>query len=73
MPLEPARAAEQLAGERGMPSLAVAVADLSPRRQSVDVEVHPMSDRADQYRVRGGTRTLTTRLELDSDGVGQSL
>jgi hypothetical protein len=33
--------------------------------QIVDVEVDPVVDRVDKYRVRGGTGTLTTRLELN--------
>jgi hypothetical protein len=33
--------------------------------QIVDVEVDPMGDRVDKYRVRGGTRSLTTRLKLN--------
>ncbi|TCC30686.1 hypothetical protein [Kribbella speibonae] len=37
--------------------------------QIVDVEVDPIGDRVDKLRVRGGTRTLTTRLELE---LGQS-
>jgi hypothetical protein len=32
--------------------------------QIVDVEVDPLGDRVDKLRVRGATRTLTTRLEL---------
>jgi hypothetical protein len=32
--------------------------------QIVDVEVDPLADRVDELRVRGGTRTLTTRLVL---------
>jgi hypothetical protein len=35
--------------------------------QTVDVEIDPLADRVDKYRVRGRTRTLTTRLELDPD------
>ncbi|TDW92878.1 hypothetical protein EV137_0145 [Kribbella pratensis] len=35
--------------------------------QTVDVEVDPLTDRVDKYRVRGGTRTLTTRLDLELD------
>jgi hypothetical protein len=33
--------------------------------QTVDVEIDPLADRVDKYRVRGGTRTLTTRLNLE--------
>ncbi|WP_132195146.1 MULTISPECIES: hypothetical protein [Kribbella] len=33
-------------------------------KQIVEVEVDPLADRVDKYRVRGGTRTLTTRLDL---------
>ncbi|MEV0803217.1 hypothetical protein AB0I34_36390 [Kribbella sp. NPDC050281] len=33
--------------------------------QIVDVEIDPLADRVAKYRVRGGTRTLTTRLELN--------
>jgi hypothetical protein len=40
--------------------------------QTVDVEVDPMADRVDKYRVRGGTRTLTTRLELDPPPLGRT-
>ena len=32
----------------------------------VEVEVDPLADRVDKYRVRGGTRTLTTRLTMSS-------
>lgn len=32
--------------------------------KTVDVEVDPMADRVDKVCVRGGTRTLTTRLEI---------
>jgi cysteine sulfinate desulfinase/cysteine desulfurase-like protein len=32
--------------------------------QIIDVEVDPIGDRVDKLRVRGGTRTLTTRLDL---------
>jgi hypothetical protein len=32
--------------------------------QILDVEVDPLVDRVDKLRVRGGRRTLTTRLEL---------
>lgn len=35
--------------------------------QIVEVEVDPLADRVDKYRVRGATRTLTTRLELEVD------
>ncbi|MEV5961490.1 hypothetical protein AB0L70_06975 [Kribbella sp. NPDC051952] len=40
--------------------------------QILDVEVDPMADRVDKVRVRGGTRTLTTRLELDFDSLGRT-
>ncbi len=33
--------------------------------QVVDVEVDPLADRVDKLRVRGGTRTLTTRLTFN--------
>jgi hypothetical protein len=33
--------------------------------QIVDVEIDPLADRVDKYRVRGGTRTLTTRIQLN--------
>jgi hypothetical protein len=32
--------------------------------QIVDVEIDPLADRVDKYRVRGATHTLTTRIEL---------
>jgi hypothetical protein len=41
--------------------------------QIIDVEVDPLADRVDKYRVRGGTRTITTRLRLnESDGERQN-
>ncbi|MFC9689119.1 hypothetical protein ACFTSF_11305 [Kribbella sp. NPDC056951] len=35
--------------------------------QSVGVEIDPLADRVAKYRVRGRTRTLTTRLDLEPD------
>jgi hypothetical protein len=35
--------------------------------QIVDVEVDPLADRVVKKCFRGGTRTLTTRLQLDQD------
>ncbi|MGZ0153656.1 hypothetical protein ACXJJ3_41765 [Kribbella sp. WER1] len=40
--------------------------------QIVEVEVDPLADRVDKSRVRGGTRTLTTRLDLDPDVVDRT-
>jgi hypothetical protein len=34
-------------------------------QQILEVPVDPVADRMDKLRVRGGTRTLTTRLELN--------
>jgi ribulose kinase len=39
----------------------------------VDVEVDPIGDRVDELRVRGGTHTLTTRLDLAADGGYRTL
>jgi hypothetical protein len=33
------------------------------------VEVDPMADRVDKVGVRGGTRTLTTQVELDGESA----
>lgn len=35
--------------------------------QKLDVEVDPLADRVVKSRVRGRTRTLTTRLDLDTN------
>ncbi|WP_432874838.1 hypothetical protein ACQPYH_22925 [Kribbella sp. CA-245084] len=39
------------------------------REQTVDLEVDPLADRVDKYRVRGATHTLTTRLDLCVDSL----
>lgn len=41
--------------------------------QILDVEVDPMGDRVDKHRVRGRTRTLTTRLKLDPGSADLAL
>jgi hypothetical protein len=38
----------------------------------VEIEVDPLADRVEKICVRGGTRTLTTRFELDSDPVSRT-